>query len=163
MKQLAWRWCRYLLASHYIFYWSLRRRMFDWHNPQYTIDPGTFKDICKDVLIPKGVLIPVEVSPGPASCPRILPPLGPFPLRQALRRERASNQLVQLVFEWDATTERPSSCLPTERPGRCLLTEFDELGGAPLNGGQAASLTEYKGNKHKLLFSWSHTAPTSVR
>ena len=133
MKQLAWRWCRYLLASHYIFYWSLRRRMFDWHNPQYTIDPGTFKDICKDVLIPKGVLIPVEVPPAPASRP-------PSGLPRCARRCGACVRA-------------------TERPGRCLLTEFDELGGAPLNGGQATSLTEYKGNKHKLLFSWSHTAP----
>lgn len=55
-----WNVIRYLLASHFIFYWSLKRRMFDWKNPQYPQDPGTFKDICHDVLIPKGVLIPIE-------------------------------------------------------------------------------------------------------
>mmetsp|Transcript_12976 Transcript_12976/g.31542 ORF Transcript_12976/g.31542 Transcript_12976/m.31542 type:complete len:549 (+) Transcript_12976:222-1868(+) len=62
--QPATRWnvIRYLLASHYIFYWSLRRRMFDWKNPQYNVDPGTFKDVCKDILIPKGILIPVEAD-----------------------------------------------------------------------------------------------------
>jgi len=107
VKRLGWRGCRYLLASHYIFYWSLRRRMFDWHNPQYTIDPGSFKDICKDILIPKGVLIPVEVPPAPASCP-------PSALSRCARRCGACVR----------ATERPRSCLPTE---------FDNLGGSPLN------------------------------
>mmetsp|Transcript_42529 Transcript_42529/g.100289 ORF Transcript_42529/g.100289 Transcript_42529/m.100289 type:complete len:410 (+) Transcript_42529:395-1624(+) len=36
--------------------------MFDWNNPGYNTDPGTFKDICRDVLIRKGVLIPLEAQ-----------------------------------------------------------------------------------------------------
>jgi hypothetical protein len=62
--QPATRWnvIRYLLASHFIFYWSLRRRMYDWKNSQYHENPGSFGDICRDVLIPKGVLIPIEAT-----------------------------------------------------------------------------------------------------
>jgi hypothetical protein len=36
-------WCRYLLASHYIFYWSIRERYHKWKNSQYKEDPGTFR------------------------------------------------------------------------------------------------------------------------
>jgi len=61
--------------------------MYDWHNPQYNIDPGTFKDICRDILIPKGVLIPVEVSPAPASCSCVLPPR-PFPAVTATSNQK---------------------------------------------------------------------------
>jgi len=32
--------------------------------PAGSEDPGSFEALCADVLIPKGVLIPIEVHPG---------------------------------------------------------------------------------------------------
>ena len=63
MPATRWNVIRYLLASHYIFYWSLRRRMFDWKNDKYkNADPGSFADLCEDQLIPNGVLIKQEAE-----------------------------------------------------------------------------------------------------
>mmetsp|Transcript_61084 Transcript_61084/g.143841 ORF Transcript_61084/g.143841 Transcript_61084/m.143841 type:complete len:440 (+) Transcript_61084:3-1322(+) len=63
-EQPATRWnvMRYLLASHYIFYWSLQRRYYDWKNSQYKKDPGTFQDLINKTLVAKGVLIKVEAD-----------------------------------------------------------------------------------------------------
>jgi hypothetical protein len=63
MPATRWNVIRYLLASHYIFYWSIRRRYYDWKNTQYKYaDPGSFADLCEDVLISNGVLIKMEAE-----------------------------------------------------------------------------------------------------
>jgi len=59
-ESTRWNVIRYLLASHYIFYWSLKRRYFDWKNSQYKVDPGKFPDFVQNTLVKKGVLIKVE-------------------------------------------------------------------------------------------------------
>ena len=56
-----WNVIRYPLASHFIFYWSLQRRYFDWSKSQFKgMDPGTFDDLIDKTLLPKGVLIAKE-------------------------------------------------------------------------------------------------------
>mmetsp|Transcript_57228 Transcript_57228/g.134712 ORF Transcript_57228/g.134712 Transcript_57228/m.134712 type:complete len:592 (+) Transcript_57228:150-1925(+) len=58
-----WNVLRYLLASHYLFYWSLKERYHKWHNSNYkTLDIPTFKDLMNQVMIPKGLLIEVEAA-----------------------------------------------------------------------------------------------------
>mmetsp|Transcript_59784 Transcript_59784/g.140874 ORF Transcript_59784/g.140874 Transcript_59784/m.140874 type:complete len:551 (+) Transcript_59784:204-1856(+) len=55
-----WNVIRYLLASHFLFYYSLRRRYKDWGSSQYSEDPGTEAEFCNSVLLKKGVLIQPE-------------------------------------------------------------------------------------------------------
>jgi len=57
-----WTVIRYLLASHFIFYWSIKKRYFDWKNSQYKKSPGEFKDFADQVLVKKGVLIKTEAD-----------------------------------------------------------------------------------------------------
>jgi hypothetical protein len=57
-----WNVLRYLLASHYIFYWSIRDRYHRWGNSQYKEDPGSFRVLCDKVLLPKGLMIGMEVD-----------------------------------------------------------------------------------------------------
>jgi len=57
-----WNVLRYLLASHYIFYWSIRDRYHRWKNSQYKENPGSFRVLCDNVLMPKGLLIGMEAD-----------------------------------------------------------------------------------------------------
>ena len=57
-----WNVLRYLLASHYIFYWSIRDRYHKWKNSQYKENPGSFRELLDNVIIPKGLLIGMEAD-----------------------------------------------------------------------------------------------------
>jgi len=57
-----WNVLRYLLASHFIFYWSIRDRYHKWKNSQYKAFPGTFRTLLDTVVIPKGLLIGIEAD-----------------------------------------------------------------------------------------------------
>eukprot|EP00960_Hanusia_phi_P055746 763053-Hanusia_phi.AAC.10 len=56
-----WSVLRYLLASHEIFYWSIRKRYYDWKKSQFiSQNPGTFEDLIENALMKKGLLLRQE-------------------------------------------------------------------------------------------------------
>ena len=54
---------RYLLASHEIFYWSIKRRFYDWGKSEFIArNPGTLSEFLNAEIIPKGLLVRLEAS-----------------------------------------------------------------------------------------------------
>ena len=57
-----WNVLRYLVASHHIFYWSLRKRSYDWQKKDACPDdPGDISNLMRTYFIPRGLLIKPEV------------------------------------------------------------------------------------------------------